>query len=391
MGNLVLMPIGLLAGVIMLELGLRIFGVSYPSFHVADELRGLAPRPGAEGWYRQEGEAYIQINRAGFRDSEHAKPKPLDTVRIAVLGDSYVEALQVPIEESFWRVMERELRECDDLRKRQIEVVNFGVGGYGTAQELITLRHYVWDYSPDIILLAFVTGNDISDNSPELTQSEYIPYFYFQGNELILDRSYLESDEYRLRASWIPRLLDYSRVLQVTNRVRYSIRTEIRRWKASEALRAAAEDADNDELGISSTIYHEPMDPIWAEAWHVTEGLLKLMMEEIAQQGASFLVVTMSNGVQVHPDPSVRKSFMETQGIADLFYPDLRIKALGDREGFEVLNLAGNLQAYAEEHQVFLHGFENTTLGKGHWNAEGHRIAGQMIAQHLCEILLAAK
>jgi hypothetical protein len=49
------------------------------------------------------------------------------------------------------------------------------------------------------------------------------------------------------------------------------------------------------------------------------------------------------------------------------------------------------MQAYAEEYQVVLHGFENTTPGEGHWNAEGHRVAGQMIAQHVCETLLAAK
>ena len=375
----------------MLEFGLRILGISYPNFYMADELRGLALRPGAEGWYREEGEAYIQINSAGFRDREHAKPKPPNMVRIAVLGDSYAEALQVPVEQTFWGAMERELQECNALGAREIEVLNFGVSGYGTAQELITLRHYVWDFSPDIVLLAFVTGNDISDNSPELKQSEYVPYFYYQNDELILDRSYLETDEYRLRASWIPRVLDYSRVFQVMNRARYSIRTEIGRWKAAEAVRAAAAALENEELGISSTIYLEPMDPIWAEAWHVSEGLLGLMMAEVAQQGASFLVVTMSNGIQVHPDPSVRKSFMETHGIADLFYPDLRIKALGEREGFEVLNLARNMQAYAEEYQVVLHGFENTTPGEGHWNAEGHRVAGQMIAQHVCETLLAAK
>jgi hypothetical protein len=74
---------------------------------------------------------------------------------------------------------------------------------------------------------------------------------------------------------------------------------------------------------------------------------------------------------------------MERLGVHDLFYPDLRIKALGDREGFPVLNLAPLLQAYAEQHKVFLHGF-GTNMGSGHWNAEGHRLAGEAIAHKLC-------
>ena len=40
---------------------------------------------------------------------------------------------------------------------KQVEVINFGVSGYGTAQELLTLRQKVWDFSPDIVVLAFTT------------------------------------------------------------------------------------------------------------------------------------------------------------------------------------------------------------------------------------------
>jgi hypothetical protein len=47
---------------------------------------------------------------------------------------------------------------------------------------------------------------------------------------------------------------------------------------------------------------------------------------------------------------------MQRLGIATLFYPDFRIKALGDREGFPVLNLAEEFQVYADQNKVFLHG-----------------------------------
>ena len=89
--------------------------------------------------------------------------------------------------------------------------------------------------------------------------------------------------------------------------------------------------------------------------------------------------------MQVYPDSSRRREFMKQLGITDLFYPDERIRALGEREGFDVLTLAPTFQAYAEQHHVDLHGYENSGLGQGHWNVEGHHLAGKLIAEKLCE------
>ena len=77
-----------LMSVILVEGGLRIFGISYPVFHAYDPIRGKALIPEKEGWYRSEGEAYIRINTAGFRDREFDLEKKKETYRIAILGDS---------------------------------------------------------------------------------------------------------------------------------------------------------------------------------------------------------------------------------------------------------------------------------------------------------------
>jgi hypothetical protein len=52
-----------------------------------------------------------------------------------------------------------------------------------------------------------------------------------------------------------------------------------------------------------------------------------------------------------------------------------------------VLNLAPAFAQYADQHHLFLHGFSNTQLGTGHFNREGHRYAGALIANKLCELL----
>jgi hypothetical protein len=108
------------------------------------------------------------------------------------------------------------------------------------------------------------------------------------------------------------------------------------------------------------------------------------MSNEVTTRGVKFVVVTLSNGIQVLPDPAVRENFKKYFAVTDLFYPDKRIKSLGTREGIAVINLAPELQEFAERNQVFLHGF-GENLGNGHWNATGHRVAGELLAKKICE------
>src|SRR3989344_4363878 len=103
-----LLAIGTLFTTGLSELALRLGGLSYPIFYAPDELTGHRLRPNAQGWWRDEGEAFIRVNGEGLRDREHDKLKSADTVRIAVLGDSFAEALQVPMEQTFWSVLEAE-------------------------------------------------------------------------------------------------------------------------------------------------------------------------------------------------------------------------------------------------------------------------------------------
>src|SRR5258708_2155036 len=117
------------------------------------------------GWQQDEGRAYIKVNSQGWRDREHATAKPAATYRIAVLGDSYVEAMQLELERAFWSLLPERLKSCGFAGGRQIEALTFGVSGYGPAHELLTLQHRVWQYSPDLVLLAFFPGNDVRNNS----------------------------------------------------------------------------------------------------------------------------------------------------------------------------------------------------------------------------------
>ena len=49
----------------------------------------------------------------------------------------------------------------------------------------------------------------------------------------------------------------------------------------------------------------------------MTEGLIKLMNQEVKAKKADFMVLIVSTGLQVHPDPMARQSYMKQFGIKD--------------------------------------------------------------------------
>ncbi|MGC2518198.1 MAG: SGNH/GDSL hydrolase family protein [Burkholderiales bacterium] len=289
------------------------------------------------------------------------------------------EALQVPMKATFWSIMERRVKECNAFGARDIEVLNFGVSGYGTAQELLTLRHRVSDYAPDMVVLAFYPGNDVRNNSRELEEMKLRPFFRLENGALVLDDGFLSDPEY----------LSYRRNFGVRNML-FDLRTFqlLRRTKvAIEQLtgkEARSPQVANLELGLDEEIFLPPTSAAWRDAWGVTERLIVKMRDEVTGMGARFLLVSIPIAIQANPDPKVREQFARGLGANDLLYPESRLGTLADKEKIDVALLAAPFQSYAETNRVYLHGFTNTALGSGHLNENGHRLAGDLVSDHIC-------
>ena len=371
-----------MAALIIAEIVLRIAGISFPVFYTPDPERGWALPAGRTGWFREEGESYVRINSDGLIDREHSKAKPPDTFRIAVLGDSFTEAMQLPRRDNYCSVMERELNRCEAFQGKKVEVINFGVGGYTTSQELFTLRDHAWSYSPDWVVLDVCWGNDVEENSPVLDEFPYRPYFVYRGNSLVLDDSFRHKESYRIH-SFFWSLIPTTRVFEVVKRakdlyIQGRVKAQFR--NNYHALDSLGELARPEEFAV----YSPPANPTWQNAWRVTEGLIKMMHDEVVARGVSFLVVIQDDDMQVYPDPAIREKARKAFGSSDLFYPTKRLEAFCDREGIDNVDLAPTFQKFADEHHVFLHGFANTPPGIGHWNTAGNLLAGELIAQKIC-------
>ena len=378
-----------LVALALCEVGMRAAGIDFPRFDRPDARLGGSLIPEAEGWYTQEGRAFVAINAAGFRDRDHALAHAPGELRVAVLGDSFTEARHVALEETFPAVAERELAGCGALAGRHPEFLNFGVSGYGTGQELLLLQERVLAYRPDWVVLAFFAGNDLRNNTKPL-QKGGRPYFVYENGTLVLDASFNDSLGQRLRTGPLGQryyaALPHVCVLQLLSAVG-ELRRRSEQLARLEEERRTATLAEGGEPGLDNQIYREPREPEWQLAWRTTEDLLRRARDETVSHGARFLLAILSTAIQVHPDPEVRQRFAAQLGVEDLLYPDRRLRAFAAREGIEVVSMVEPLRARAEADGHCLHGFENAIPCGGHWNARGHRAAGEELARALCAAL----
>ncbi len=93
----------------------------------------------------------IATNALGFRDVNHDPGKPPGVVRIALLGDSFVEALQVPLENTAGKILERTLNA--GAPGPRFEVLDFGISNFSVGQYLLTWDRYARAFAPDVVFI----------------------------------------------------------------------------------------------------------------------------------------------------------------------------------------------------------------------------------------------
>lgn len=103
--------------------------------------------PGARG---QAWGTNVVVNSAGFRGPEPSSDR-LGLRRIVVLGDSVTFGNDLPEEAAYPRQLEARLADPE----ASWEVLNFGLGGYDTLQEVALLEHRGVRFRPEIVIVGF--------------------------------------------------------------------------------------------------------------------------------------------------------------------------------------------------------------------------------------------
>jgi hypothetical protein len=148
------------------ELGIRaldMYGISYYEY-VSDYMRNMLPDEKLKyrhkpSWETQYGDVLITYNERGLRDRP-ILPKSQDEFRILALGDSATFGWGVSQDQIFTSRLERILQ---DRFQRTVRVINSGVGGYNTVQEVTYFNNEGLTLQPDLVMLTYVE-NDIEEN-----------------------------------------------------------------------------------------------------------------------------------------------------------------------------------------------------------------------------------
>jgi hypothetical protein len=102
----------------------------------------------------------IRINSAGLRDDrEYPVPKPPGVRRLVVLGDSYMFAGKVPLQETFPKRLEARLNQ--GATASRYEVLNLAVPGYNSWQQRQSLEERGLAFEPDQVLVSFVLNDAV--------------------------------------------------------------------------------------------------------------------------------------------------------------------------------------------------------------------------------------
>jgi len=378
---------GLLLAGALSELTLRLAGIGYPQLYQPDLHCGSRLRPGVRGVWTEEGFGHIAVNRFGFRGPEIGLSKPDGTQRVCVLGDSFIEALQVDYEASLCGQLQQHFDSQLPAPFTNCEVINAGVSGYGTAQQQLMLENYVLPLSPDIVLLACYPENDIRNNHPLLEIDPRMPYYTLAPDgSLLLDSSFRNSEPYLLASSRYERFkaacINRSRVLQLLHRIRHLA-------AAGATAHPGPKRTNEEELVAAATeaayVYRDTKSPVEQQAWEVTKRLIEQMAVTCRARQIRFIVFSVSTSLQVYPDAQLRARVAQQCAIEDLFYAEHTLRTFCSEHDIEFIPLASALQQVADSSGDYLHGFTNARLGIGHWSVAGNQAAAQILADYFFE------
>jgi hypothetical protein len=111
----------------------------------------------------------VHWNSHGYYDLERNTNKPPGTYRIVLIGDSFVESIQVPLAGTFHKLLEKELNDHSLLGPdRKVEVIALGTSGAGQVKNHTVLVNEGLGFKPDLVGMTLYS-NDFCDDDPILS------------------------------------------------------------------------------------------------------------------------------------------------------------------------------------------------------------------------------
>lgn len=338
--NWAALAIGVLLALALAEVALRVLqpipDVANPlyAFHEADPVLGWRGKPNARMRFRRpDFDVFVAHGPEGFRAPDPAPPAS-PHCRLLVLGDSFVWG---------WGVGQGEVVTDEIQRSRpDCAVVNRGVNGFGTAQQLLLLRRELATTRYDAVALLFY-GNDVADNLSSKRGRR--PLFVLDEGRLVPRNqppaALIDPVQRALR--------DYSRVYQTLD---FGASVLEHAWERPTPLPAQ----------IARAGKNLRFEDLPGAA--VTLALLDTMAQEARDAGSRFVLISIPNGSELtaltSPYPVVRA----TRAL---------LEEASRRHGIPWIDLTPAFHAATQAGAALVYPRD------AHWTPAGHRLAAESL------------
>jgi hypothetical protein len=303
----------------------------------------------------------VALNHLGFHDRDYKPDRPsASTYRIMVLGDSYVAAWEVPLEETFHKRLEARLEKEDPLGRGSYQVIAFGQGRSAQEAEIEWLRKYGPIYKPDVVLLLFFCGNDFMENDPV---------------------TFREASEFGLRyiGKVAPRKLEFFQRLMIVpgSRLNGLIAEAATQYYAEHLDRFDGGISQNDLVSPELGVYRNPLSPEWQAAFDRTGKLLEVARHEARVLGARFVLASLS-GPQAIGDLAPAILWRAAKDPAfDFDRPDRWVRSWAESHHVPLVELGPPLAKIGRRRVFWKH--------DQHLNSYGHAVVADLLYPFLVD------
>jgi len=321
---------------------------------------------------------HVRQNRWGSRGTEVPLEKS-GKRRIVVLGDSFVWGFGVEDAQIFTELLAHDTGD---------EVVNLGISGYGTDQELLMWRHLGIQFGPDVVLLVVTPYTDVYDVLYLERYGYPKPRFRVDPKEGLAFENVPVPQ--RLERPWNFEATTAPNVPQPSLLVRAASRSAL---VAASVLAVARVPTARDWMERAgwlpprqagneweNLLFGTPLDQETKDGFSMVGLLVLAMAADVKRAGAELIVTSVPTAVQV--DDGLRAEFLRTHtppagGKWDFDQPDRMMQEICKAAGVKYVDLLPDLRAAAGSDPYLYYRWNL------HWTAAGHRVVAKTLARAL--------
>lgn len=321
--------------IVFFEIFLRTTEIMLPSYVYDNPELGRTQKPsalvntvGTEGFY------IGRVNKFGYIGKAYNKEKDNDAFRIALIGDSYIEGLQIFERDHFETFLQQKLSK---LTNKKVEVLNFGIGGIDLRGMYLRFDKFAKEYNPDLTLF-FVKEEDLVRKDILPTPEPYIA-----NDTIAYNEDFLNTPDSRLRQKF----------------------AFVRSYSVGNILKEVFEAYHNGLLLniLFDKFYPESPsnEPPLKKVYSIPDDKFYLINKKI------FEILTSRQDLKYHPVIVQVEDF-------PLYYDEL-LKKLN----FRIFPLKDELKKYNEIDLTYW-----KASGKiGHWNHVAHKVVGKYLVKQI--------